>query len=198
MKILVILAHPDEQSFNHAIAQSAVRQLRKNGHDVIFHDLYSEKFDPILPSGEIPKEAALPNDVAMHCDELSSVDGIVIIHPNWWGQPPAILKGWIDRVVRPGVAYRFLEDDMGDGVPAGLLKAKTAIVFNTSNTQPEREAREFGDPLETLWRNCVLGLCGVNSFYRRTFSVIVTSDEEQRNKWLDEVREAVEQYFPDN
>ena len=56
-------------------------------------------------------------------------------------QPPAILKGWIDRVMRPGVAYEFLEGDSGEGVPNGLLKAKTALVFNTSNTPEDRELK---------------------------------------------------------
>jgi NAD(P)H dehydrogenase (quinone) len=54
--------------------------------------------------------------IELHCREIADVDGI-IVHPNWWGQPPAILKGWVDRVLRPGVAYRFLEGDAGEGVP---------------------------------------------------------------------------------
>ena len=56
------------------------------------------------------------------------------------GQPPAILKGWIDdRVLRPGIAYEFIEEDSGEGVPNGLLKAKSALVFSTSNTESHRE-----------------------------------------------------------
>ena len=94
--------------------------------------------------------------VVRHCSEIASADGIIIVHPNWWGQPPAILKGWVDRVSRPGVAYRFLEGDGGEGVPVGLLKAETAIIFNTSNTPEEREATVFGDPLDNLWKACHL------------------------------------------
>ncbi len=104
MDISVILAHPDKQSFNHAIAATVVKTLEKNGHGINFHDLYAEQFDPILPSLEIPTEALLPPNIKKYCDEICSTDGIVIIHPNWWGQPPAILKGWVDRVIRPQVA----------------------------------------------------------------------------------------------
>jgi len=154
MKLSVILAHPNKQSFNHAIAKAAVAELEGRGHGVIFHDLYDEGFDPILPHDEIPKETSLSWEMENHCKEISLADGIIIIHPNWWGQPPAILKGWVDRVLRPGVAYEFLEGDEGEGVPVGLLRAKTAIVFNTSNTPQERELTAFGDPLETLWKNC--------------------------------------------
>ncbi len=89
------------------------------------------------------------------------------------------MKGWIDRVLRPGVAYAFLPGDGGEGVPVGLLKPMRALVFNTSNTPTQREQDVFGDPLERLWRDCVsaFAVCGVT---RRMFSVICTSTPEQR------------------
>jgi NAD(P)H dehydrogenase (quinone) len=196
MKISVILAHPDPESFNHAIARMAIRQLRKNGHSVLFHDLYNENFDPRLDAEEIPSDAFLPKMIRDHCEELTQADGIIIIHPNWWGQPPAILKGWIDRVIRPGVAYEFLEGDSGEGVPNGLLKAKAALVLNTSNTEEKREMGVFGDPLEMIWKNCIFGLCGIPNFHRRTFRVIITSTEDQRRRWLDDVQRLVDFVFP--
>jgi putative NADPH-quinone reductase len=146
MRITVILAHPDTGSFNHAVAETAVEALKTNGHEVTFHDLYKERFPPVLPAGEIPRDANLPRIIRRHCSEIASADGIVVIHPNWWGQPPAILKGWVDRVLRPGVAYTFAEGDQGDGELIGLLKAETVLVFNTSNTPAEREANVYGDP----------------------------------------------------
>jgi NAD(P)H dehydrogenase (quinone) len=167
MKISVILAHPRKGSFNHAIAETAVSGLR---------------------------DADLPPLVAVHCRETAAADGLVIVHPNWWGMPPAILKGWIDRVLRPGVAYRFL--DSGEGVPIGLLKAQSVIIFNTSNTPALREHAVFLDPLERIWRDCIVSFCGVPGFYRRMFGVVVTSTEEQRREWLGEVRKRVLEVFP--
>lgn len=196
MRISVILAHPDKASLNHAIASTAVEQLEKNGHSVSFHDLYAENFGPLLVSEEIPKDAVLPESVKTHCEEIRQADGIIVIHPNWWGQPPAVLKGWIDRVFRPGIAYEFLEGDSGKGVPKGLLKAETAVVFNTSNTLPDREQQIFRDPLETIWRNCIFGLCGVCNFHRRTFSTVVTSTESERKQWLEETRALIDRIFP--
>jgi len=98
--------------------------------------------------------------------------------------------------IRPGIAYKFLDGDSGEGVPVGLLKARTALVLNTSNIGTEREMKVFGDPLETIWKNCIFDLCGVSEFYRRTFNVIVTSSEEQRINWLREVSRIVTKYFP--
>jgi putative NADPH-quinone reductase len=77
------------------------------------------------------------------------------------------------------------------------LKAKAALVFNTSNTPEERELKVFGNPLETLWKNCIFGLCGVTTFYREMFGVIVTSTAEQREQWLARVRQVVARYFPE-
>jgi putative NADPH-quinone reductase len=196
MHISVILAHPDARSFNHAIARTAVEQIQRNGLRVCFHDLYQERFDPLLFGAEIPKEASLPPAIARHCEEIAAAQGIIIVHPNWWGQPPAILKGWVDRVIRPGVAYQFLEGDSGEGVPRGLLQARAAVVFNTSNTEMQRERTVFGDPLETIWKHCIFGLCGVEDFHRRMFTIVVTSTEAQRKAWLEEVRQAVDRLFP--
>jgi NAD(P)H dehydrogenase (quinone) len=196
MNISVILGHPERGSFNHAIATAVVNTLHDIGHGTFFHDLYEERFDPLLPAWEIAKDAPLDADIASHCAEIAVADGIVIIHPNWWGQPPAILKGWVDRVIRPGVAYEFIEGDSGEGVPAGLLKAKTAVVINTSNTEQERELEAFGDPLETIWKNCIFGLCGVNDFHRRMFGIVVTSTPEERQAWLKEVAGIVGRLFP--
>lgn len=196
MKVLLVLAHPDIESFNHAIARSVITQLRENGHEIVFHDLYKEGFDPILTTCELSRDAVLPPEIDVHCADLASADGIVVVHPNWWGQPPALLKGWVDRIIRPEVAYRFVEGDQGEGVPVGLLKARTAIIFNTANTPADREAKVFGDPLETLWKNCIFDLCGVKTFYRRTFSVMITSTLEQREKWLREVKATIDHNYP--
>ena len=196
MKVSIILAHPNPGSFNHAIGDAVMDALRENGHTILYHDLCAEQFDPVLPYGEIPRDARLDPVIGSHCAEIAAAEGIVIIHPDWWGQPPAILKGWVDRVLRPGVAYRFLEGDQGEGVPVGLLQAKVALVFNTSNTTRERELEAFGDPLERLWKDCIFSLCGVPVIHRRMFSVVVTSTEEERRRWLEDVRGLILRYFP--
>ena len=196
MKVLVIVAQPNRASFNHAIAQTCSRALTDNGHEVIAHDLYREQFDPILPHDEVPSGAKLPADIQRHCEEAATTEGMIIVHPNWWGQPPAILKGWVDRVLRPGVAYEFLEGDQGEGIPRGLLRAKCAIIFNTSNTETTREQTVFGDPLEAIWKDCIFSLCGVPTTYRRTFNVVVTSSEADRKRWLSEVVDTINRFFP--
>ena len=82
MNILILLGHPDSGSFNHALAQAVRDDLRAGGHDVIFHDLYAERFEPLIAAEEIPAEGPVPPSIQQHCDELGSADGIVVVHPN--------------------------------------------------------------------------------------------------------------------
>lgn len=195
MRILIVLAHPDPRSFNHAIAQAVCRELGQCGHEVIFHDLCAEGFDPLIAAAEIPRNGPVPAAIQTHCEELRAADGIVIVHPNWWGKPPAILCGWIDRVFRPGIAYRFVAGDSGEGVPEGLLRARAAVILNTANTEPAREQRIFGDPLDDIWRRCIFDLCGVRTVHRRVFTVVVTSSPAQRSAWLAEAQALCRQAF---
>ena len=198
MNILIILAHPKRGSFNHSIAETCKDRLKSNGHEVVFHDLYLEGFNPILDASEIPKDVQLNEVIRQHCLDLQQSIGVIIVHPNWWGQPPAILKGWIDRVIRPGIAYEFEEGDSGEGVPIGLLKAHTALVFNTSNTSKQREDNIFKDPSETIWKNCIFEFCGVERFERKIYRILVTSDLNERNIWLKDVKNTIDKYFPKN
>ncbi|MFT9850541.1 NAD(P)H-dependent oxidoreductase [Aneurinibacillus sp. REN35] len=186
MRILVILAHPNPGSFNHAIADVVIRTAEEHMHIVMYHDLYQEGFDPLLPADEISGRGSDPM-IHQHCQELMEADGIVIIHPNWWGQPPAMMKGWMDRILRVGVAYTFTSS----GQPIGLLQDKKALVLNTSNTPEEIEVNTYGDPLEWLWGKCTFNFCGVKKFQRKMYKEVMISTPEQRQWWLEDVKQTV-------
>ena len=185
MKVMVVLGHPSAGSFNHAIATAAVTALEANGHQVYLHDLYAEGYDPVLTQAEIAEEQVSDPIIKTHCDELTAAGGYIVVHPNWWGRPAAIVKGWADRVLRYGTAYSFTEEN-GEEVGVGLLKDRKALVLNTCMTSEENDRAHYGDPLENLWRNCVFGFCGVTDFQRRNFrtgarrgSGFTTDDRQQ-------------------
>jgi len=190
MRVLVIIGHQKKGSFCHAIAETAIRQLETTGHEVVYHDLYEEGFDPVLRHEEITGEVELDPLIAKHCREVLDVDGYVVVHPNWWGQPPAMLKGWVDRVIRQDMMYEFT----AEGV-LGKLQGKTALVLTTSNTPRDVEQEVYGDPLQNLWETCVFALCGVEDFQRRNFESIVMSSQEERQQWLAELRDTVKKLF---
>jgi putative NADPH-quinone reductase len=190
MNVFVLIGHQKLGSFCHAIAAAAMEELKAAGHKVVYHDLYAERFDAILPHAEIPKGAPLDPVIAQHCREVTAADGYVIVHPNWWAMPPAILKGWLDRVLRQGVGYQF-----GPGGVEPLLTGKRAVVLTTSNTPRDDELRLYGDPLENLWKACIFGMCGVEDFFRRNFEPVIMSTPEQREQWLAEVRAMIRERF---
>src|SRR5882757_4620029 len=136
MNILIVLAHPRDNSLNAALAYRLADQLNKD-HTVVLNDLYRDNFDPVLKENELLDINYFSDDIQGYCNNLKAADCLIIVHPNWWGAPPAIMKGWIDRVIRLNVGYGF--NDNGEGEPVRLLKLTYFFVFNTSNTLQERE-----------------------------------------------------------
>jgi putative NADPH-quinone reductase len=188
MKALVVVGHPAPGSFNRALAEAIRETWSSAGCEVWFHDLVEEGFDPNLTAAEARGQASADPLVCRHVAELKASDLLAVVHPNCWGAPPAIMKGWIDRVFAPDAAYGFAKGvDQGD-VPVGLLTTKVALVVNTGNTPAQRERDAFGDPLERMWRDCILGYCGVRHVVRSLFGVIATSSDEERRAWLAEAR----------
>jgi len=201
MRILSILAHPRRGSYCHAIADAAADGLQRRGHELIRHDLYEEGFDPVLRAAESGTFGAQAEEgltsagdalVQTHRTELTKAEGLLVVHPNWWGKPPAILAGWIDRVFVPGVAYRL---QTGEGEPEGLLKLQAALVLNTSDTPEERELNLLGDPLESIWTRCILPYCGVTAVTRKVFGPVAGSSDSHRAAWLASVDGLVDQRF---
>ncbi len=196
MKVMVVLGHPNTESFNHAIAAAAVQALRANGHEVSYHDLYAEGFDPVLTQAEYAEAEVTDPVIKAQCEEAAGADGFVIVHPNWWGQPPAIMKGWADRVLRYGVAYEFEHNDGGE-IAIGLLTGgRKALVLNTCMTPEEEDRKHYGDPLETLWKNCIFGFCGLTDFHRRYFRMVQAVSQEERVGMLAEVTAVIGELFP--
>lgn len=192
-QVLVLLAHPSGDSLNAAMAKAAADALRANGYGVWLHDLCAEGFDPVMPADEAAGQPSQDPLVLQYQEELKAADGIVVVHPNWWGQSPAVLTGWLDRVLREGIAYTLPK---AGEEHAPLLKAKAALVFNTSNTPAPVEDAVYGDPLQRIWQNCVFGLLALPAFDRCLFRPVAGSAPEQRKQWLDEVAAMVSAYFP--
>jgi NAD(P)H dehydrogenase (quinone) len=113
MDVIVVVAHPDPNSFSHAIAATAVTALQAGGHRVNLLDLYAENFVAAMSTAERRAyhgaEPILDDTVARHAALVQAAQGMVFVYPTWWSSMPAILKGWIDRVMVPGVAFHIDE-----------------------------------------------------------------------------------------
>jgi putative NADPH-quinone reductase len=108
MQILVVYAHPDRDSFQATILAELMARLAAGGHQLRLLDLYAEDFDPVLAAEDWrahrqgrPYEAG----IEAHTAALREAEGLVFVYPTWWFGLPAILKGWVDRVWQPGLAF---------------------------------------------------------------------------------------------
>ena len=108
MRLLFIHAHPVPESFNTALCKAAVETARAKGHEVRLIDLYAEGFNPVMSTEErraYHDDGPPPPDVAPHIAALQWAEGLIFVYPTWWYAQPAMLKGWMDRVWRPGVTF---------------------------------------------------------------------------------------------
>ena len=193
MNVLVLLAHPNADSFNHAIAQRAVDTLKSDGHEVQLLDLYPLGFKAAMSADE---RAAYHSDqpvldplVAAHVALLRKVDALVFIYPTWWSSLPAILKGWLERVMVPGVAFTF--DDAGK-VQSALTHVRRIVGISTYGA-PRVYVRAINDNgRRTLTRALRLS-CGVRTRCRWLgMYAIDTSTTDQRTAFLQRVEKRMQ------
>jgi NAD(P)H dehydrogenase (quinone) len=144
MRILVLFAHPCEESFAAALHARALTVLRSAGHEVDDCDLYAEDFQPVLTAAERrayedPAQNVLP--VASYVERLRHAEALVIVSPVWNYGFPAILKGFFDRIFLPGVSFRLV-----DGKAQGALHNIGKVVAITSYGGSRWTAFLVGDP----------------------------------------------------
>jgi NAD(P)H dehydrogenase (quinone) len=134
MKHLIVYAHPNPESFNHAILETTVHTLKNKGHEVVVRDLYALNFQPVLKPEDTAAMIAgqTPEDIKTEQQFISQADAITFIYPIWWTGLPAILKGYVDRVFSYGFAYAY-----GEAGIDKLLKGKKGLIINTHGTPKE-------------------------------------------------------------
>jgi NAD(P)H dehydrogenase (quinone) len=132
MRAVVVLAHPNPASLSHAIAADVVDALRAGGHTVVLHDLYGEGFRASMSCAERQAyhgdEPVLDPLVRAHIADVRAADTLIFVYPTWWSTLPAILKGWLERVMVPGVGFVF---DRKGRVRPGLTHLHRLVGIST-------------------------------------------------------------------
>ncbi len=110
MRALVVYCHPHPESFTAAVRDAALDVLTEAGAEVTLIDLHAEAFDPVLSRAEwecYSDGPATDSPLARHIEALRAADTLIFVYPTWWYGQPAMLKGWLDRVLLPGVAFHL-------------------------------------------------------------------------------------------
>jgi NAD(P)H dehydrogenase (quinone) len=153
LRTLVVYCHPDPASFNAAVFQTAREALVQAGDEVRCIDLYAERFDPVMTLDE--RAAYLTNTgliearVQPHVDAIRWAECICFIYPTWFYGPPAMLKGWLERVWLPGVAF-LPPPKKGARATPGMRHVKRLIGITTSGS-PWWWLRVMRDPGRALF-----------------------------------------------
>ncbi|MFW5695619.1 MAG: NAD(P)H-dependent oxidoreductase [Alkalispirochaeta sp.] len=190
MQVLVILCHPNPGSLNHAAADRIAAALTEEGHAVHLHDLYQEHFQPVLENEEIARRFSFDDVFTAHARQLQEAAGVIFIYPDWWGMPPAMLKGWIDRLFRPGVAFDFQGEEFMPKEKVPMLGGTRALVINTTDeTNPLSQ-----EAMYALWRERVFGYVGITDVAFKTFYNVRESTRRARRTWLQELDDLVRRF----
>lgn len=160
MRALVVVANPNPASYGHALAEAAVDGLRTAGHDVDVVDLYAAGFRAAMSAAERvayeTDEPILDPQVAEHADLVRRAELLVFVYPTWWSGLPAILKGWLERVMVPGVGFRF---DADGRVRPGLTHVRRIVGISTYGSPRPYVAAINDNGRRTLTRTLRLS-CG--------------------------------------
>jgi putative NADPH-quinone reductase len=125
MRLLIIYCHPCEESFSAAIRDRALATLAKAGHELRLRDLYAMGFDPVMRADErraYHTAGANEAPVQPHLDDLRWCDGLLMLYPTWWYGPPAMMKGWLDRVWVPHATFAMPEGNRPIGRRLGRIR----------------------------------------------------------------------------
>ncbi len=142
---LIIYAHPDEKSFNHAVLETVKNTFEKNKKEYHVIDLYELNYNPVLSAAE--NKGELSTQTKEFQQIIHSAENIIFIFPVWWFRGPAILEGFLDKTFSPGFAYRFKKIIGMYGIPIPLLRAKKVRAFITHGAPSL--------PVKTLYANAV-------------------------------------------
>ncbi len=188
MRALVVYCHPVEGSLCSAIRDAAVAGLREAGHDVSVIDLAADDFDPVMPVEEwrtyMDREIVITPQIAHYMEMVRESEIFVFVYPTWWSGLPAQLKGWLERVLVAGVAFRFTRNDR---VRPGLTQMRRIHVISTYGS-PKLYVRLVNDNGRRILTRA-LRMCGT----RRTKTShqglyeLDTSTLESRQQFLREV-----------
>ncbi|MCD8131404.1 MAG: NAD(P)H-dependent oxidoreductase [Lachnospiraceae bacterium] len=187
MKTTIIYAHPWEDSFNNAV----LKEAEKAAGDYKLIDLYADGFNPVMSKEELAvysRGKFLDPLVAKYNRILDDTDRIIFIFPIWWYDMPAILRGFLDKVMLEGSAYTT--------GAAGLIPVRDisqTYIFTTSSTPTDVLMDTFGDPVHNAMISATFQIVGFQNAVWKNLGAIDASRPQERQEFLDEVRRMLEQ-----
>ncbi len=184
MKHLIIYAHPSINSFSFKLKDAIINQIKKRGEELVLRDLYELDFDPVLRPGDLGqlKKGVTPPEILAEQEYLKDADMISIIYPLWWAGFPAILKGWIDKVLAYGFAYEMSKDGI-----VGKLKGKRVSLYTSmGNSLEQYEEKNLLEAFKQIHGEEIFEFCGMEVSIHKFFPQIPDASEDVIKQHIDE------------
>ncbi len=185
-RILVVIGHPIAGSLNHALAAAYVAEAERTG-EVRVHDLAAVRIPHTAPREQLRARdgdtTTLEPVVRGLIDDLVWAEHVVVFFPQWWGTYPAALKGYLDRVVLSGVAFRYRAGQ----IPRRLLTGRTARIVMTADGPAWWNRMRYRNAAETSLARATLEYCGIRVRGITRLMRVRFSTPEQRAGWLRDV-----------
>lgn len=192
MKTVLVYCHPYNGSFCHAILESAKKAAIKAGQEVDVIDLYADKFNPVMSAEDLKafvNHEMVDPQAKDYFNRIKNADHMVLIFPIWWETMPAMMKGFIDKIMFPGSFY-----DMSAG---GSTAIKTRLpnlkitVITTMNTPASVYRLVYGNAIYKTLVKGTFKFIGNKDVQWVSFNMVKDSTEEQRKQWLEKVAQIV-------
>ena len=186
MKVLVILGHPRTDSLCGALADAYVDGARRAGAELRRLDLADMHFDPHVHTVS-PNAQHFEPDIRRARELVAWADYLVFVYPTWWGTMPALLKGFLDRVMTPGFAFRAVEGGTGF---EGLMGGRSAQLITTMDTPPLVHRLIYRQPGINALARATLGFCGVRPVRALAFGPVKDASADTRAGWITRAHQA--------
>ena len=183
MNVLVILGHPRKQSLSGALAAAYAEGARAAGVNVKELILAELHFNPNVELANMP-EQLFEADLAQAKRAVEWADHLVFVYPTWWGTMPALLKGFLDRMLMPGFAFEW----RADGSWSKLLTGKSAQAITTMDTPGFVYRWIYGQPGHNMLKRATLNFCGIDPVRINSLGTVHDSTPEQRARWVQKAR----------
>ena len=182
-RILIINGHPDKESYNYALSEAYKTGAASSGADIKVINIIDLKFNPNLQFG-YRKRTELEPDLIKSQENLKWADHIVWIYPVWWGSVPAIMKGFLDRILLPGFAFKKRE---GSVWWDKYFTGKSARIICTLDQPPWYYRLIYRSPSHSAMKKLTMNFIGVKSVKITTIGPIRLSKDRFRKNWLTKI-----------
>jgi len=184
-RVLVVVGHASGASYGLALAQAYAAEARQRGHEVRLMQLAQLRFDPLLHEGYRVVQPLEP-DLQSAQEAIRWAGHLVFAFPVWWGGVPALMKGFLDRILLPGFAFRY---EAGHRFPRQLLQGRSADLLVTMDTPPWYFRWGYGAPALKQMKRTVLEFCGVRPVRILSVGPVLDSSDARRAAWIGKARQ---------